>query len=266
VEYDQDFAHEGLSLGMPAPVEQARQAHYELWRRKLPVGLVDAGDSFEGLKLLVVPSLIMMDEDLAGRLSAFVKAGGTLLITAWTGTRDRHNRVTSLSAPGLLADLVGATVEEYGRLDEGENNLDFASGAIAPGWKWYEALSVHTAKAIATWDRKHYGCKSAMTFKRVGQGRVFYVGTYLSPQNSRSIMSEVLEDVEIRPYLRGLPESVEIARRSGNGYSLLFLLNHSSEPQTIPSAPRGRDLISAQNITGGPLTLAGKDVAIIRIG
>jgi beta-galactosidase len=263
IEYDQDCAHEAMPLGMPSPADQARLAHQELWRRKLAVGVVEASDSFEGTKLLVVPSFTIMDEDLVGRLAAFVRGGGTLLVTAWSGSRDRFNRIVPLTPPGLLADLVGATVEEYGRLEEGENAL-VLNGQAVPARMWYEALQARAARPIASWQGRHYAGSPGFTANRVGAGQAFYLGTYLSDKNAAAVFQAVLGGGQVRAVLENLPEPVEAARRSGGGRSLLFLLNHSDQPQTVANLPEGTDLVSGRNVDGR-LTLAGKDVAILKL-
>ncbi len=264
VEYDQEQAHAAMPLGSPSPAEQARIAHHELWRRKLPVGYVEASDRFDGLKLLVVPSFTIMDEELAGRLAEFVRAGGTLLATAWTGTRDRHNRIVQATPPGLVAELLGVTVGEYGRLGEAENALLLADGSKVEAFAWYEMLETGSAEAAATWERLHYAGSAAMTVNAVGSGRAFYLGTYLSEDNAPAIFEQVLAEAGIEPVLPDLPEAVEATRRSAGDRALLFLLNHSQEPQIVRRLPAGTELLTGQPVRG-KLTLTPKEVAVIKL-
>ncbi|KPK83566.1 MAG: hypothetical protein AMJ81_07940 [Phycisphaerae bacterium SM23_33] len=261
-EYDQEQAHAAMPLGMPSPSEQARTAHHYLWRRKLPVGIVEASDSFDGLKLIVLPSFTLMDEALAWRLTGFVRAGGTLLMTAWTGTRDRFNRITDLTPPGLLAGLAGVTVEEYGRLDEAENAIELADGTSAQAHKWYEVLAASSAELLGRWRHGHYAWALAVTLNRLGAGRAIYVGTYLSEANAAALLDLALAEAGVEPILPGLPADVEAARRTSADKTLLFLLNHGDDPQTISRLPAGRDLITGKKISG-QLVLDPKDVAII---
>ena len=264
VEQDQDEAHAAMPLDMPSPSDQARLAHRDLWRRKLPVGAVEATDRFDALSLLIVPSFTMMDADLAGRLEAFVRGGGTLLITAWTGTRDRSGRITDLTPPGLLADLAGATVEEYGRLDAGDNAIELPGGAAVAAHKWYELLDPSSAETVGRWQRGHYAGTPAMTCNRVGKGHAFYLGTYLSDANVAAVTDIVIATAGVEPVVANLPEPVEAARRTGNGRSLLLLLNHSDSPQPIDAPPPGHNLTTGEKVAG-PLTLEPRGVAVIRL-
>jgi beta-galactosidase len=265
MEYDQEHAWRAMPMNMPGPSSQATLLHKELWRRKLPVGIIEPHDSFEGLKLLIVPSFTMMDEDLADRLAEFVRHGGVLVVMAWSGTRDRFNRITHLSAPGLLAELVGATVEEFGRLEKDENTLVFADGTSSAGHMWYELLRPTTAKPVARWSREHLAGTAAMTVNSFGQGKVFYVGTYAAAEEAPALLRAALEEAKIEPIVPGLPECVEAVRRVGEGKTLLFLLNHSWDEQTISRLPSGVDLISGKGVANS-LTLPPKEVALIHVG
>ncbi len=265
IEHDQDLAWKTMPLGMPSPESQSLTLHGELWRRKLPVGLVEAHDSFEGPRLLIVPSFTMMDDDLASRLTEFARQGGVLVVMAWSGTRDRFGRITPLSAPGLLAELAGVTVEEFGKLEKGENSLTFADGTTASGFMWYELLRPTTAKPVARWSREHMAGTVGLTVNQVGEGKVFYVGTYAAAEEASALLGPALDEAKIEPVVAGLPEGVEAVRRSGKGKSLLFLLNHSCDEQLVSRVPAGVDLISGKTITGS-LTLPPKEVAVIHVG
>jgi len=50
---------------------------------------VNEADSYAGLKLLIVPSAIVMDADRAEKIEAFVSQGGVLLVTATSGKPQR---------------------------------------------------------------------------------------------------------------------------------------------------------------------------------
>ena len=275
IEYDQDQAHAAQPLGMPSPTDQARTAHAELWRRKLPVGMVEAGDSFEALKLLVLPSFTMISPALAEKLEHFVRGGGVLAVTAFSGTRDVRNQVLPITPPGLLTPLVGATVEEFTKLNPdpatppygcagGEPNAIVLAGRVVPARLWAELLKCESAEAVGTWQSTHFAGYAGLTVNRVGQGVCIYVGTYLSEQNVGPIFDLVQRHARIEPVLPELPEPVEATRRVGPGHELLFLLNHDAEPHTIHNVPAGRDLISGQNVSG-QIALPGREVAIIRI-
>jgi len=269
IDTDQDEAAAALHLGLPRPREQAQVAYGELWRRHLPCGLVHAADSFEGLELLVLPSLPMMDDDLAGRLRAFVEGGGVLLVTARSAIKDRGNRVIAETPPGLLSELCGVTVEEFGRLDEGE--LGFRLGGITvPSGRGYEILRPGGAEIAATWDAPGDGSphaaagQAAVTVHDFGVGAAICVGTYLGEGNAAAVMDLAVSRAGLLP-LAEAPECVEVTRRLAADRALTFVLNHSPQGQVVGGLPKGVDLLTGTPCDG-QMDLGAWEVAVIEEG
>jgi beta-galactosidase len=273
IETDQTDAHKTMSLTLPSPDEQARLALRQMWLRHLPSGLVQTADRFDGLSLLWLPSMRLMDETLAGKLEQFVAAGGTLVVTAHAATRDRNNQVIAQTPPGLLAKLCGCTMEEFSREDaewpvhmKPAGKAGAGDGQIICGGG-YEILALHGAKSLATWTAAaQFGpCAAegqpAISLNRVGKGQVIYVGTFLSEANAAAIMDLVLEQAPIAP-LADCVGGVEVTRRHAAGRKLTFVLNHHTSRQTIRRLPAGTELISAAPCTG-ELTLEPYGVAVI---
>jgi beta-galactosidase len=104
---------------------------------------------------------------------------------------------------------------------------------------------------------------AGLTVNAVGAGRVIYLGTYLSDKSVSAVIDLALAQSGARPLLAGVPEPVEVARRGGAGKSLLFLLNHSDQPQTVEGVPAGADLITGAAVSGH-VSLGPKEVAVVR--
>ncbi len=267
IETDQDEAAATMPLGLPRPTDQAAEAYADLWRRHLPCGLIHAADALDGLKLLILPSLPLMDEDLAGRLAAFVRGGGVLAVTARSAIRDRCNRVIPDTPPGLLAGLCGVRVEEFGRLDPGELAMNLG-GSSVPSGCGYEVLAPEGAEALATWQAPADGAPHAaagapaVTIRREGAGAAVYVGTYLSPDNAGALLGAALGETDIPP-LADTACDVEVTRRrAADGRTLTFALNHAAARRTVRGLPAGTDLL-ADAPCDGTVELGPWEVAII---
>ncbi|MFW5840974.1 MAG: beta-galactosidase [Planctomycetota bacterium] len=266
-DHDAAEAYATMKLGLPNPWQMGQLAYGQLWQRHLPCGLVDVRDRLEGLKLLIFPSLPLMDAQLAGRLEAFVRAGGVLLASARSATRDRENHVFDTAGPALLSELFGATVEEFGRLDPGEATLHCRSTQL-PAGAGYEILKPGPAEVLGTWDALADGGPfaaagaPAVTVNRLGQGAAIYVGTFFSSDNVAALVGLANSYAGAVP-LAGADEYVEITRRrADDGRSLLFVLNHYGQARQVDNLPAGRDLLGGSAVQG-PLTLDPYGVAII---
>jgi beta-galactosidase len=252
VEIDQDEAHESIHLGLPSPNEQRRLAFEQMAMRHWASGLVDARDSFAGLRLIVLPSFPLVDEALAQRLRSFVESGGCLIATARSGIRDRRNHALSCTLPGPLASLFGITVEEAGKTS-GSLCLQLAdSAATVPHGGWYEILHPTTAEVFARWKLDSQAPHAAVgqpaaSLNRVGQGIAFYLGTFLSDDNTASLFEAIAPLADLQPLAEADP-FVEIVCRQAADRSLLFVLNHYAEPKLVRRLPRGCDLITGHPI------------------
>jgi beta-galactosidase len=267
VEQDQVEAHAAISLGLPSPQQVGSAILAELWRRHLPAGYVCAADSFDGLSLLFVPSFAVMDEDLASRLRAFVERGGVLVVTARSGTRDRNNRVIAQTPPGLLAELCGVTVEEFGRLNTPLLRLHAGEIDIPPGAA-YEQIRLNGAQPLAVWSVCADGgphaaaLQPAIAAREVGRGKAIYVGTFVDGENAHMLLDVLLPHAPITP-LATADDFVEIICRRSETARLHFVLNHYPETKSVRGLPKGKELISNAKCDG-TLELEPYGVAIVR--
>lgn len=267
VQYEQDHAYEAMTLGLSGPGEQRKIAFTELWKRGLPAGLVHAEDSFAGLEMLVLPSMPMIDEQLASKLEQFVRDGGVLVITARSATRDRNNQVLAETPPGFLTTLTGSAVEEFCRLKpEMDIRLKAGKIEIAHG-NAYEILATRGADILATWSvAASFGpCdaegKPAVTVNRAGKGKVIYVGTFFNEQNVAPLFDAILPQATLAPPAE-IPQDVEVTCRQKGDKRFLFVLNHGFTPKTIRRLPAGMNLVTGEACKG-EITLAPYDVAVI---
>jgi len=279
VETEQDDAHTTLNLHLPSPSNQRDLAFSEMWRRHLPCGLVQTADGLAGLRLLVVPSMPLMDDGLAGKLRAFVEGGGLLIVTARTAIRDRDNQATPMTPPIFLSDLCGVSVEEFGKCPAGEASFRLG-GVEVPCGEGYEMLGLRGAESVGIWHApKDAGPfapagQPAVSIRRVGDGEVIYLGTYLSPGNVGAVFDLALHYAGI-PSLADAAELVEVTRRvkggggarpnSGVVPAYTFVLNHYATQQEVRNLPEGADLLSGARCDG-KLELEPYGVAIVEEG
>ncbi len=266
LEVEQDEAYVTMSNGLPRPKDQRDLVYGEMLHRHLAAGFVASTDSFDGLDLIVLSNFVLMDEDLAARLRAFVDRGGLLVATARTATRDRRNQVIRTTPPGLLADVFGVTVEEFGKLDTPLLHLQTASATI-PLAGGYEIVAPTTAEPLATWtpttDRSPHAAPGTLagTINRHGTGAALYLGTWFSKDNVTELFDLILAHSKILPLARAFP-NIEITRRVANDRTLTFVLNHEPTPSTITGLPTGTDLL-AETECLGTILLPAYGAAII---
>jgi beta-galactosidase len=98
----------------------------------------------------------------------------------------------------------------------------------------------------------------------VGQGSGWYLSTKLDDTAHDQVIGAALAAAGLTPEVPGLPAGVAaVRRRSADGRSWLFLLNHTAEPATGPAS--GVDLLTGAEATGS-VALPPGGVAVVREG
>ena len=90
-----------------------RTYYRALRRRGVTVDLVSTTVDLEEYAAVVTPSLHLVEDDLAGRLGAYVETGGELLATIRSATKDEYDTLRDELAPGPLTEVFGTRVEQH---------------------------------------------------------------------------------------------------------------------------------------------------------
>ncbi|MFK3781675.1 beta-galactosidase [Agrobacterium sp. NPDC089420] len=279
-DFDNQEAHRTYPIGLPSPQDDATVLHHHCYIKGIACGFVHPEDDLSRLKVFYVPHWVMWQPEWTPRLEAFVQAGGTLIVGAMTGTRDVNNHIIREQAPGgALARLCGVKVVEFGRLTakngsglfqrngieaglylppevpasssaERKYTLDF-NGHILEAEHLYEQIEItEGVEVLARWSNRFLAGEPAITRRRVGQGQVVYVATYLTQELVEQLEQQVLVQAGAIPLVPVLPEGVEVALRTSEQNRLLFVINTLETEATITGLPGGEDLLTAGAVSG----------------
>lgn len=213
-----------------------RQLHlyYDALRRAgISVDVLFPQSDFSSYKVIVAPSLFVVDKPLVEKLTEFVKKGGTLILSYRSGVKDEHNIVTNQTLPGALAELAGVAIHDYDPHTNQEQEVVGVDGSRYPARVWFDILDPATAQTLATYDKGYYAGKAAVTQNPFGKGSVFYVGTESPSSELYSRLIGYATDQAGIPHGPSLPEGVELATREKAGKKILFLLNYTEKAQRV---------------------------------
>ncbi|MEO1060982.1 MAG: beta-galactosidase [Actinomycetota bacterium] len=236
--------------------DQARALHRALWQAGITVDVVRAGASLDGYRLVLVPTLTMVDNGAIAELERFVAAGGVALVTYFSGIVDQHDHVRPGGYPGAFRDLLGIVTEELHPLADGDI-VELTDGTRAT--TWVEHTHLRGAEAVVTYRTGPYVGSPAVTRHTVGDGVAWYLGTRLEPDGLAGLLDIVVGEAGVRPVLPGLPDGVEAVRRRGPSGTFVFVVNHGDAAVEI--AVTGRDLLGGR--TGPALLIEAGGVAVV---
>ncbi|QQA41417.1 beta-galactosidase [Pelagovum pacificum] len=271
-DFDNEEAHKTYAMGLPSPHDDALILHSHCYRRGIAAGFIHPEDDLSPLKVLYVPHWLIWREEWTAKLEAWVRAGGTLILSARTGSRDINNHVIHDPAPGKpLTALAGVTVEEFGRLTPPDADGLFALGGMYDtngkrvvkqtessrrkyrfrlgnqeftAAHMYEHLSLSDgAEPAGEWSNRWLEGQPVISRRAVGEGQVIYVGTYLTEDMMPAFEDQFIAPAGVTPMLEDLPEGMEVSMRQSDDRRLLFVLNTTSEPLDVPAGLEGSALI-----------------------
>jgi beta-galactosidase len=248
--------HRGLRYG-----RELRQWHRALWERQILVDVVPPGTDLDGYGLVLVPTLLLVDDDEAARLRAVPERGGTLLVTYLSGVCDPTGRVRTGGYPGAFRDVLGAWTDEFYPLQDGEQvHLDDGSTVT----DWTERVELAGAEAVVRYASSSLAGAPAVTRRGIGagfgarpgtgldqgigNGAAWYVSAALPRDGVDRIMDRLVAEA-VLPRTVVAPPGLEAVRRVGERGSYLFLINHRPSSELV--AAEGTDLLAGEAV--GPL-------------
>jgi beta-galactosidase len=215
--------------------ETLRRHYKPLFEAGVPCDVVPPDRDLSAYRLVVVPNLYLMSAGTGTRLTEYVRAGGHLLVSYFTGISDDCDRVHTGGYPAPLREVLGLRVEEFWPLAE-DQSLPLTGALTGTGDLWSESIDLEGATAVAAFGAGELAGRPAVTRHAYGDGVAWYAGTRLTPAAMRTLVDRVRAGAGVTPVLPGLPAGVQATVREGADGSaerFLFLLNHGESAATV---------------------------------
>jgi beta-galactosidase len=194
----------------------------------------------------VAPLLVVAAENVLLALDSYVQAGGTLLVSYFTGILDEDLRFHD-SFLGPLADTLGVTIEEFAPFGVDGEITTIKGDITGRATLWQEYLHAGTATVLSSFTEGDLAGWPALTRNVRGTGCAWYFATQPDVDLLADVIAAVLADADVTCHLDSPAHGVETVRRG----EVTFILNHNSAPVTVALA--GRDI-----------EIAGRDYRILR--
>jgi beta-galactosidase len=216
--------------------------HYQaFWSRGVPVDVINMDCDFSSYRLVIAPMLYLLRPGVAGRLEKFVKEGGTLVTTFWSGVADESDRCFFGGRPGPLRNLCGLRAEEMDVLYDDEkvpvrmakgNSLGLAGSTQAR--IFCDLVHAETAKVLATYAGEFYKGRPALTVNTFGKGKAYYVGFRADSDFLSAFYGLMGKALGLKAVLSTrLPPRVTAQMRTDGETDYVFLLNFDRNAKTV---------------------------------
>lgn len=198
----------------------------------ISVDLISEKSDLSDYRLVISPSMFLVDKHTVNQLESYVARGGALVLGIRSGSKTLDNQFCATALPGALRSLVGAIITDWQALPE---EIRFSLRSEIPGLSgeagiWTEALRPEENEAVKVWARYMGGPmagKAAITEHTFGAGAVFYLGFYPLFDQLKVIMRYIVETFGCGPAL-DLPEGVIIQQRGNDRVAFNFTRNEKT--------------------------------------
>ncbi|MFW5684543.1 MAG: beta-galactosidase [Spirochaetota bacterium] len=239
-------------IGYHTTVDKHASAFF---RRGVNVDLIDSEQDFSGYKLLVAPMLYMIKPGVAERISEFVRNGGVLVTTYWSGIANESDLCFLGGFPGPLSDVLGVWCEEIDALFPDERVAVELEKPFAGQRTRYEAyelcdlIHLRGARALARYATDYYSGRPALTVNDYGAGRAYYIASRNEETFLHDFYDTLISQVDpTRAYAEAPAEGVHAALRTaenddGSVSEYRFLINFADAPRRPPALLTAEEII-----------------------
>ncbi len=239
------------------------QKYYDAFNSlNIPVDIVSVEDDLSKYKVVCTPILYMVKTGFDEKLRSFVKNGGTLITSFFSGYVDEHDLVTVGGYPGKLRDILGVWVEESDALPEGKKNKCEWNGSEYDAELLCDLLHTEGAKTLATYTTDFYAGMPMLTENEFGNGKAYYVAARSNDEFYAKLIGTVCDNVGAKAVM-ATPDGVEATARYTADKKFVFLLNFAEETKEVVADADYYDILNDAEIKAGDKIEMPKTAVVI---
>ena len=249
--------------------------HYQsLWKQGIAMDVIDMEQDFDSYKLLVAPMLYMLKPGVAARIERFVRNGGTLVSTYWSGIVDENDLCFLSGFPGPLRKVLGIWDEEIDTLyDTDRNRIAFKAKnelGLKGRYNVHELCSLihaESAKTLAAYTGDFYAGRPAVTVNDFGKGRAYYIAARTGEKFLGDFYKSLGKRLQLGTALKTkLPAGVVTRMRTDGENNYIFVMNFNDKPKsiTLGTTGGGINLCDGRKTSAKALKLAPYGSAVIK--
>lgn len=200
------------------------------------VDVITMDSCLDDYQLVAAPMIYLTRSRIENKLKQFVKNGGQLMVTYWSGIVDKAEGCFLGGVPHGLKEVLGLRSTEIDGLYDGDNNY-MVSPSQQNRNKRYECrnlcdlVKLEGAEALLVYEQDFYSGYPALTRNSYGKGTAYYVCADAGQDFYDDFFRNVTNEAGIKPLLEGeLPEEIEVSSRESEICEYLFLQNFSQKP------------------------------------
>lgn len=217
------------------PAAEMQKFYKAFYDQNVGVDVIPEDREFSSYKVVILPQMIITKPEMEEKVEAFVKNGGTVIVTYRHAVKDADNNVPfGETLPVHYNALAGLTVEETESLQDYDAFPVVGSGvfegAEGTGGIFRDMIKVQDAEVLFRYADAFYQEFAAVTRKQTGRGTLYYVGCGLEEKITKLLMEQVMRECHFQ--MVPSEEGLEIVTRGNEKQKVTMYINHNAKEVT----------------------------------
>lgn len=219
--------------------EAVAKSYRALKKLGLNIDVISAEQDISSYRLVAVPMLYLLRAGIEERLERFVREGGCVLVTYWSGIVDENDCCYLRETPHGLTEVLGLRRTETDSLYEEESNtmLPLGDGPVQRAYSCShlcELIEVHSAEPFMVYEKEFYQGMPVATRNRYQKGMAYYVGADAEQGFYDELYAAIVKECGLSRCVPGIiPEGIEVNSRSSETAKYLFVQNFQNDTVDI---------------------------------
>lgn len=212
-----------------------RWVYDELYRMNIGCDVINTDEKdFDRYKMIVIPALYSVSDEVLKGLNDYVKKGGHLIVTFKSGFSNENLKISCKEQPNILSECCGISYSQFTVPENVTlNGLDLQNNEQDVR-EWMELITPTTANVIANYNHPQWSDYAAITKNQFGKGSAVYIGCLCSSAVLREIIANEIKEFEIYDIEQKYYYPIIVKKCiDTQGNEMIFLFNYSGNQQTI---------------------------------
>ncbi len=201
----------------------------------LNVDILDMEEELKDYDIIFAPMLYMLRNDMELVIRNYVAAGGTFVMTYWSGIVNENDLCYLGGTPHQLMDVFGLQSTELDALYDDDQNYGKSTGVFFDEDKQYECknfcdlVRINSAEILLTFASDFYAGYPAFVRNSYGKGTAYYICADFEESFYDDLCKKLAEEKEQLPIPFTIPEGVSVTSRENSRKRFLFIQNFNEE-------------------------------------
>ncbi len=236
--------------------EAVNKSYFAFRNNGFNVDIIDMEASLDEYDIVVAPMLYLFRDKIDEKLKQFVAAGGTLIMTYWSGIVDETDLCFLGGSPYGLTEVLGIRSEEVDALYDGEtnyavtvtgNSLHMSGEYLCEHYS--DLIKTKDAEILMVYKNHFYAGKPALTRNFYGKGEAYYICGDFEQKFYNDFYEQILKERKLQPIIFGWNKESRmlISSRESEKYEYIFIQNFDDRKWEFPEETGKLEVLSGNS-------------------